>query len=125
MIKLILNKNRLVLVILVLFSVAFIPTTIFAGQKTVTVSGQQIKGSPGSNAKLISKAVRITKTSKIIAVKGNNKGFWISTRSGIIAKYWKSNDKRVIGRTLKPGTYFIYPNLKRGQNNASVTITIK
>ncbi len=125
MIKLISKKNRLFLVVLMLFFAISVPTTIFAAQKTVTLSGEQIKGRPGSNAKLLSRPVKITRNSKIIAVKGNNRGFWIATRKGIVARYWTSNDKRVLGYILKPGVYFIYPNLKRGQNRADVTITIK
>ncbi len=112
------------LVFIVLLFVAFMPAhTLLGGQ--VTISGQQTRGR-GSNAKLYSKPVKLSKNSKIVAVSGNNQGFWItSSRGVIVAKYWTQNDKRAIGVTLKKGTYYIYPNLKRGQNKANVTIRLQ
>ena len=125
MIKLISKKNRLFMVVLMLFFVISVPTTIFAAQKKMNFSGWQIRGHANANARLKSYPVRVKKTSKIIAIHGDNRGFWIASRNGIVAKYYRPNDKRAIGLTLKPGLYFVYPNLKRGQTRAYVEITIQ
>ena len=110
---------------LLMVSVLFL---LFAGTttaQTYTLSGFQTKGSAGNNAKLECKAVTIQKTVKIVSISGDNAGFWITKGGGTVAKYWKTNDPSAKGLTLKPGTYYIYPNLKKNQHKASVTIKLQ
>ena len=95
-----------------------------AQAQTFTISGKQIKGSAGKNAQLTCQAVKITKKVKITSISGNNAGFWISKGGNAIKKYWKSNDAAAKGFVLNPGTYYVYPNLKKGQSNATVVLTL-
>ena len=92
--------------------------------QTFTISGKQVKGSPGKNAQLTCQAVKITKKVKITSISGNNAGFWISNGSYTIKKYWKSNDATAKGLVLNPGTYYVYPNLKNGQASATVVLKL-
>ena len=99
--------------------------TGFISAQTYTLSGSQTKGAGTANAKLECKAVKITKQVKITSVIGDNSGFWLSKGSSVIAKYWKSNDSSAIGFVLKPGIYYVYPNLKQNQQKATVTLKLK
>ena len=57
---------------------------------------------------------------------GDNAGFWISNGNGVaVAKYWTTNDKKAVGLQLKPGTYYVYPNLKKNQTSAHVTLKLQ
>ena len=60
---------------------------------------------------------------KISAVKGNCNGFWIQKGSETIHKFINLTDP--IGTKLKPGIYYIYPNIRKGNKIADITITLK
>lgn len=91
-----------------------------------TLSGKQTRGAPGRNAKLECKAVTIAKAQTITAVSGSNRGFWVKNSSGdTVMQFSKSNDPSAVGKTLQPGTYYVYPNLERRVNTATVTLTLK
>lgn len=90
-----------------------------------TLEGTQIKGTAGNNASLQCQGLTITKTVKITDISGNNAGFWIQSNGALIKNFWKKNDSSGIGFTLKPGTYFVYPNLAPNQNQASVKLTLQ
>jgi len=115
--------KRLFFIMSVFVFFVFLSTSISAQQ--VKLSGSQTKGSAGSNAQLSCTPVTITKTMQIFSISGDNAGFWITNGSSIIATYYNSNDQSAIGRTLNPGTYYVYPNLKKNQNNATVTLHLK
>ncbi|MBN2571936.1 MAG: hypothetical protein JXA68_07400 [Ignavibacteriales bacterium] len=91
----------------------------------VKLSGTQTKGSAGSNAQLSCTPVTINKVMTINTISGDNAGFWITNGSSVIASYYNSNDQSAIGRRLNPGTYYVYPNLKKNQHQASVTLHLK
>lgn len=110
-------KKAIIVLSLVMF------TALFAGAQTVTISGTQIKGSAGKNAELKCNPVKITKTMKIIKVEGNCNGFWIQ-KGGVVTNRFYDN-KKPVGTALKPGTYYVYPNLKSGSNSANVKITLQ
>ena len=110
---------------LLIISVMFLLFSGYSYGQSFELTGYQTKGSAGKNAKLDCKAVTINKTVKIISIAGDNAGFWITKGGAAIAKYWKTNDPKAIGFSLKPGTYYIYPNLKRNQQKASVIVKLK
>ncbi|MCB9016174.1 MAG: hypothetical protein H6541_10300 [Lentimicrobiaceae bacterium] len=91
--------------------------------QNVTISGTQNKGNAGKNAELKSTPVKITKDMKIITATGDCEGFWIVKDNAIVHQFY--NLEKPIGTILKPGTYYIYPNLKRNMTSASITITLK
>lgn len=115
--------KKLFFLIATLSLMLFLSSSIFAQE--VKLSGTQTKGSAGSNAKLNCTPVTITKTMQIFSVSGDNEGFWITNGSNVIANYYNSNDPSAIGKKLNPGTYYVYPNLKKNQNQASVTLHLK
>ena len=90
-----------------------------------TISGSQTKGSAGKNATLRCNPVTISSAKKITSISGSNAGFWIVKGSATIARYYKSNDPSARGKALSPGTYYVYPNLKKGQTQASVNVAVK
>ncbi len=51
--------------------------------------------------------------------------FGSNANSVAVKKYWNTNDPSVVGLTLVPGTYYIYPNLKPNQTKATITIKLK
>lgn len=97
----------------------------FGYSQTYTLSGSQTKGVAGSNAKLECNPVKITKNVKIISISGSNNGFWISKDGVTVKTFWKPNDPSAKGLLLKPGNYWIYPNLKQNQSKATVTIKLQ
>lgn len=115
--------KKLFFVISVFLFLGLLSTSMFAQQ--VKLSGTQTKGSAGSNAQLSCTPVTISKTMQIFSVSGDNAGFWITNGTYVIASYYNSNDQSAIGRNLAPGTYYVYPNLKRNQYKASVTLHLK
>lgn len=107
-----------------LFILILAGTGITAAQSYV-ISGSQTRGVPGRNAELKCQPVKITKTVTLKSVSGDNAGFWISNGSSNVATFWKTNDPSAVGTVLKPGTYYVYPNLKQNQNTATVTIKLE
>jgi hypothetical protein len=101
----------------------FIFFGMFAQAQTVTIEGTQTKGTAGKNADLKCQPVKITKSMKIIKVEGDCAGFWIQNGSVTTHKFWDM--KKPIGTILKPGNYYVYPNLKQGQTKAHIKITLQ
>lgn len=89
------------------------------------MNGTQTRGNAGSNASLNCTGVTISTTMKIVEIKGENAGFWITNGASTIQTYWKKNDPSAIGYQLNPGTYYVYPNLPANLNNASVSLVLK
>lgn len=106
-----------------LFFLGFIAFATLASAQTVTLSGTQNKGSAGKNAELKSTPVKITKTMKITSVSGECEGFWIVKDNVTIHTFY--DNKKPVGTQLKPGTYYVYPNLKKNSNSASVTLSLQ
>ncbi|MCD6659145.1 MAG: hypothetical protein LT105_03195 [Lentimicrobium sp.] len=106
-----------------LFFLGFIAFATLASAQTVTLSGTQNKGTAGKNAELKSTPVKITKTMKITSVSGECEGFWIVKDNVTIHTFY--DNKKPVGTQLKPGTYYVYPNLKKNSNSASVTLSLQ
>lgn len=111
--------KRLMAIILVL-----IPLTAMA-QKRITVSGYQER-IPNSNAELRCDGVRISRTMEIDSISGYHNGFWI-TKSGRIEKaYWTlRHSDSCIGYELKPGFYYVYPNVILPSDTARITLWLR
>ncbi len=97
---------------------------VLAFTQTIELSGKQTKRGQFAAAKLVSEPVELTSTATITKVKGAPGGFWINQKDGYkiknIYKFWDSN--KAIGKTLKKGTYTVYPNLPKGKEEASVVV---
>lgn len=109
--------------ILLFAFVCFVPLQMASAG--TSLSGSQTAGSPGSGAKLSSNPVTLAQPMTISAVSGSNAGFWIQSGSNTVAKFHQPNDPGVVGTTLPPGTYTVYPNLPNGAKSATVTLSFK
>lgn len=88
----------------------------------VTISGEQIKATSKTHTQLISNTIKIKTSMKIVKVEGNCTAFWIQKTNITIHKFNKL--EKCIGIILKPGKYTIYPELKSGQDTATIKITL-
>ena len=61
----------------------------------------------------------------MVEINGNNEGFWITDGSNVLARYWNSNDAEALYLKFEPGTYYVYPNLRAGQSEASVQLVFQ
>ena len=113
--------HRTVLVLLVVLSLALTGLAVAAD---ITASGTQIRGNPGKNAELKAKPFTLKKDSAIAAAQDGGAGFWIDKQGGGMVKSFDTA-KSAVGFKLKAGTYSAYPNLKPGQNSATVTLTFR
>lgn len=111
-------KYLLIFTLIVLYS---INTASFA--QTIILNGEQSKKKGSDTPVLTCVPVKITKTMKISEVKGNCNGFWIQKDSETIHKFKNLIDP--VGTILKPGTYYVYPNLKKNKKNANISVTLK
>ncbi len=104
----------------------FIITTIgisSAFGQTIVLEGEQTIKADTHTPILSCTPIKITKSMKILSAKGNCNGFWIQKGSETIHKF--SNFFDPIGTTLSPGTYYVYPYLKKDSNIADISITLK
>jgi len=88
----------------------------------LVIKGTQIKGTPGRNAEIISKSVKVSKTVKIVKIEGAPEGLCIESPAeaplcGTVAE--------LTGKRLKPGSYTAYPNIPIKKERQSVTIYLK
>lgn len=94
------------------------------GQAKVTrLVGEQIKEDLGKKATLICIPVKIIKTMEIVAVSGENSGFWIQKESETIYKF--IDIEKAIGVKLKPGTYYVYPYFRPKEVKAKVIVSLR
>lgn len=108
-----------------IITIFFIFLTNMLAAQQVTISGtqQRIKG---SNAELTSQKVKVTKTMTIVAVTGHNNGFWITKNGKAEKAFWNdSQTHEAIGYKLTKGEYQVFPNIKSGENSATVTIKLQ
>jgi hypothetical protein len=90
-----------------------------------SITGTQTRGSAGQSATLTCSPVTINSPRVVSSISGSNEGFWIVQGSATVARFYKQNDPAARGLTLQPGTYYVYPNLKSGQQKATVTVVIR
>ena len=78
------------------------------------------------NAELRCNGITISRAMRIDSVSGFHNGFWIVRGTKTEKAFWTEKyvpDAK--GYQLKPGTYFVYPNLRADVDTASVTIWLK
>lgn len=91
----------------------------------VSISGYQER-IPYSNARLRCDGLNIVRSMRIDSVSGFHNGFWIVRGAKTEKAFWSEKyvpDAR--GYVLRPGTYYVYPNLRADSDTASVTIWLK
>jgi len=93
-------------------------------QETTTLYGEQVKGTAGKNAVLKCSGIKFTSSVTINDVTGDNAGFWISNKNGVLIINFDTMEE-AIGYKLKKGTYYVYPNLRNNQNKATVTVSFQ
>ncbi len=98
-------------------------TTMAVSAQTVSITGTQKAGAAGINADLKCNPVKIDQTMYIYNVEGDCAGFWISTQSGVFVTF--ESMEKAKNYVLKPGVYYVFPNLRQGQSNAKVTVHLK
>jgi hypothetical protein len=114
MINLVIKNSLLIISLLVL--------TLSGFTQVTKLVGEQIRTPDSDKVELKCIPVKITKTMQIDKVTGNNDGFWIQKDSETIYKF--KDMKEPIGIRLKPGTYYVYPNLKANQREAQVEVSL-
>lgn len=90
--------------------------------QTVLLKGEQKIDVKNKTPELICTPVKVTKKMKITKVEGDCKGFWIQKGSITTNKFTNLDD--AIGTVLKPGIYYVYPYLKKGETTANVSVTL-
>lgn len=105
-------------VVFVMVGLAVLATAVVS--EALELRGKQIRGVPGRNAQIISKAVELKKEAKIKRIEGGREGLCIDGGAmlcGTVAE--------LTGKILKPGSYTVYPNLPKGVNEYSVTVVLE
>jgi len=117
-------KKSLKISAIIIIQVLFL--TVFGFSQTQSLTGKQTKGVANKNAELKCVPVTFTQAVKITAVSGTNEGFWIEMEGYTkpIYNFYTANDPKAINVILKPGKYWVYPNIKTGSNEATVVLTI-
>lgn len=109
-----------------LFAIAILlmPLTGWA-QKRVCIDGYQER-IPNANAELRCEGIRIARTMQIDSISGYHNGFWITKGSRIEKAYWSLRQvDSCIGYELKPGFYYVYPNIQLPSDTAHITLWLK
>ncbi len=89
-------------------------------QETLVVRGSQTRGVPGRDAKLQSEAVRLPRAATLSQVEGGEDGFWVEGEG----RTWTfQNRAGAAGQVFPAGSYRVYPNLGKGKDKASITVT--
>lgn len=99
---------------------ATLSTLSLGAQETLVAKGAQTRGVPGRDAKLQSEAVRLVRSATLTRVDGGEDGFWIEGTG----KTWTfARPADATGQSFPAGSYRVYPNLGRGKDKASVSVT--
>ena len=91
--------------------------------QTIVLEGEQTINSDTQTPILTCTPIKITKSMKISSAKGDCKGFWIQKGSETIHRFDNFFDP--IGTALSPGTYYVYPYLKKDTKKADISVTLK
>ncbi len=108
-----------------IISILLILLSGLACSAQVSLSGYQER-IPYSNAQLRCEGLNIARAMRIDSVSGFHNGFWIVKGAKTEKAFWSEKyvpDAK--GYLLRPGTYYVYPNLRTGIDTASVTIWLK
>ncbi len=104
----------------------FVIQPVFS-QNTYILSGSQSKYGQRFSSKLQSKEVTLTEKAAITKISGGKYGFWINKKEGYNVRnlYKFKNPQDAIGKTLKNGTYTVYPNLGDNEKYQKVSVYLK
>ena len=108
---------------LLVFIVLIMNLSAWAQLKVTRLVGEQIRDTADGKTELICIPLKISSTMKIVAVTGNNKGFWIQKESETVFKFIEVEN--AVGLKLKPGTYYAYPYFKDNALKAKVEVLLK
>lgn len=98
---------------------------VTVGLAQVRLTGYQER-IPYFNAELRCDGLTIARAMRIDSVSGFHNGFWIVRGSKTEKAFWTGKYvPDAIGYIIKPGTYYVYPNLHQDCDTASVTIWLK
>lgn len=111
-------KKNVMLSITILALLA-VTVAVLAG--SLVASGSQTRGVPGRDAKLSGQAFTLPATATIGAVEGSGAGFWIEGQGGLVRNFGSNGE--AVGFQVAAGTYWVYPNLAQGKDEASVRVT--
>ncbi|NTW32585.1 MAG: hypothetical protein HGB12_08180 [Bacteroidetes bacterium] len=117
-------KKNMKISAIVIIQILFL--SLYGFSQTQTLSGKQTQGVANKNGELICVPLVLAQAATITAVSGNNDGFWIEKEGYAkpIYNYYTPNDPKVITVILKPGKYWIYPNIKKEMKEATVVLTL-
>ncbi len=107
----------------ILFLIVFLISIASTFSQTIILEGEQTIDAEKNIPILTCTPIKITKSMKISSAKGNCNGFWIQKGSETIHKF--SNFFDPIGTKLSPGTYYVYPYLKKDSKKADISVTLK
>jgi hypothetical protein len=90
----------------------------------ITAHGMQTRGH-GTDGKLSGEGFSVPsgKTGSITGAECDGDGFWVEGGGAGVRRFKTAN--AAIGATFSPGSYRVYPNLKKEQEIAGVTITVR
>ncbi|MCR5453679.1 MAG: hypothetical protein K6F33_01660 [Bacteroidales bacterium] len=109
---------------LVAIAIFLMPFTVCAQQR-ITIDGYQER-MPNANAELRCNGIRISRTMQIDSISGYHNGFWIVKGNRIEKAYWTlRHADSSIGYQLKPGFYYVYPNIILPSDTAHITLWLK
>ncbi|MBF0317902.1 MAG: hypothetical protein HQL04_06975 [Nitrospirae bacterium] len=104
--------------------VSLICQVLFVFTTTVEISaieliGVHIRASEGRSGSVISKPVTLTRAATIVRIDGPKEGFCITGTATICSS------SEIIGMTLEPGTYTVFPNVPPGKDREKVVIYLR
>ncbi|MBF0344295.1 MAG: hypothetical protein HQL06_08700 [Nitrospirae bacterium] len=102
----------------IIISLTLLITTVVQ-TSAIEIKGVQIRASEGRSGSIISKPVVLTKAATIIRIDGPKEGFCITGTATICSS------SEIIGMTLEPGTYSVFPNVPEGKNKEKVVIYLR
>ncbi|MBF0538376.1 MAG: hypothetical protein HQL03_09015 [Nitrospirae bacterium] len=85
----------------------------------IEITGVQVRASEGHSGAIISKPVTLTRPATIVRIDGPKEGFCIMGAATICSS------SEIIGTTLAPGTYTVFPNVPTGKDREKVVIYLR
>lgn len=107
----------------IIFLIVILINVVSTSAQTVVLVGKQAIDLEKNTPALSCTPIKITKSMKISKAEGNCSSFWIQKGSETIHRFSKFSD--AVGTVLTPGTYYVYPNIKKGEQKADISLTLK
>lgn len=112
------NKN---ITIITAVMTGLLAGTVCQAEELV-IKGTQVKGTAAKSAEIISSAVKLTKSARIVKIEGAPEGLCIQSPAEAPLC---GEAAELTGKTLKPGSYTTYPNIPNKKDRQSVTVHLK